>query len=213
MSSAKKGLPSSWYNSLESDSMLGANYEAVSGNGWTVVNAKKAVRGAITWKGEQRQGVFYAAGPRETFEGEWLAAGAVVLMPITNATILESVSSFVRGRTLIKKGEKIEAAIERLGGVGQLAANLGLPWFDTATLQLEVVALDDRVKQLVDAATSDVRAAASRGETKPLEVLFDLPATSEPAIRNVVAIYSALGWSVQVDPPEARTRRWRMSRT
>lgn len=205
-------------NAVEKDLLLGAYAAVVDEHGWTVVNGAEQLPGAITWESEPHRGPFYAAGPRAEFEQRWRAAGACVVSFISNEKILETVRAWVLSGKHLKVKESIDRAIVRLGGVEQLAMNLGLPWFDFDMFVTERDALRAVVSAAIDHETRAARTRLETGEAKPFEVSFALHAVSELALQAVVKLFENDGWKVSFETTTTRgavkktTRTWRMTR-
>lgn len=95
-------------------------------HGWSVVNAPRPLTGLLTWEGEFRAGIFYAAGPMDAFAERWRADDATLLLPITPADIVAKLRAACADHDTTL--EKIAASY---GGAAQdLAQDFDLPWDD-----------------------------------------------------------------------------------
>ena len=93
--------------------------------GWVIGNAPRPIAGQITWQGDFRHGIFYAASP-EMPGGlfGWEADDAYLVTFTTNEEIAVKVAA--------KLAEYGYGSAEELDmTVGELATStLGLPWYD-----------------------------------------------------------------------------------
>ena len=103
-----------------------AMWDAPSGipDGWLIVNAPRPLLGEVTWTGEFRHGVFYAASPEEhTGIFGWEADDAWRVRFTDNAAI-EAV-------VLAKFAEYGYGSADDAGvTVAEQAECMGLPWFE-----------------------------------------------------------------------------------
>ena len=95
-------------------------------DGWVIGNAPRPLAGQITWQGDFRHGIFYAASPEMpggTFG--WEADDAYLVTFTTNEEIAVKVAA-----KLAEYG--YESAEELDMTVGELATStLNLPWYDS----------------------------------------------------------------------------------
>ncbi len=94
-------------------------------NGWAVANAPRPLPGAVTWKGDHRHGVFYAAGPIGQFGQDWADLDGWPVKAITNMQITDRIAADARAADTTL-GEML-ANYE--GDMSALAADCGYPWF------------------------------------------------------------------------------------
>jgi hypothetical protein len=105
---------------------FGEHTTAIILNGWSVVNAPRPLPGEVTWTGDFRHGVFYAAGPREMFGESWDDLDAWPVQAITNIEIVEMISKRARDRGFKGLCDCLEA--NGFASIAALARACDLPW-------------------------------------------------------------------------------------
>jgi hypothetical protein len=96
-------------------------------DGWAVANAPRPIAGQITWQGDFRHGIFYAASPEipgGTFG--WQADDAWLVTFTDNAELAGKVAA-----KLAEHGYTSAADVDMT--VGELAQSLDMPWHDEAS--------------------------------------------------------------------------------
>ena len=91
---------------------------------WKIVNAPRPLLGPLTWTGEFRHGVFFAAGPAddEVLARSWKADDAWPVEFIDNAEV---------ERRVMAKLAEYETTLEEVGlTVAELAYDMCLPWHE-----------------------------------------------------------------------------------
>lgn len=97
--------------------------------GWVIANAPRPILGPMTWQGEFRHGVFYAAAP-EVLAGPsgWRADDACLIVFISNEAIGKRIA-----RKAADLGYADLAAMEDDGiTVETMAGSMQLPWHQAA---------------------------------------------------------------------------------
>jgi hypothetical protein len=95
-------------------------------NNFVVYNEPRPLPGALTWVGDFRHGVFYAAGQLSNFEKDWLNLDAWEVQLISNDQIYELLRE--RAQSL---GKDLDAFLANFkGGIKRLAESYNLPWED-----------------------------------------------------------------------------------
>ncbi|WP_433235285.1 hypothetical protein ACQPYK_25080 [Streptosporangium sp. CA-135522] len=104
----------------------GEHDHTIRTQGLAVANAPRPLIGNPTWYGEWMHGRHYAAGPLDELTKHWCADDAVLLVEITPQTIVRKVTKRLtsNGYTLQQLAESYD------GAIGDLAAEMGLPWDD-----------------------------------------------------------------------------------
>lgn len=93
---------------------------------WPVVNAPRPLAGEVTWDGEFRHGLFYAAGPRrESLQAEWDSSDAWPVVVVDNADVVRMVLEYAEREGYCSTLAELDA----LGvSVADVAVDLGLPY-------------------------------------------------------------------------------------
>jgi hypothetical protein len=93
---------------------------------WSVVNAPRPLCGRVTWEGEFRHGIYYAAGPLEEYAKGWANLDAWPVQAITNMEIVQMVERRAKERGFASLG----ACLEENGyeSIAELARACDLPW-------------------------------------------------------------------------------------
>lgn len=111
---------------VPADSWPAEHAATITANGWTVANAARPLPGEITWKGNFTAGVYYAAGPAETYGDHWRELDATVLVPVTPAEVVGKMREFCT-----ENGYTLEGIVSSYdGAAATLAADLDMPWND-----------------------------------------------------------------------------------
>lgn len=104
---------------------FGEHTATIQLNRWAVVNAPRPIPGAITWQGEFRHGIFYAAGNRADFGERWNDLDAWPVEAITNLDVTERIAAMARER-----GTTLAEVLDDFDGdMSELAKACNLPWF------------------------------------------------------------------------------------
>lgn len=103
---------------------FGEHTTIIALNHWQVVNAPRPIPGMVTWQGDFRHGIFYAAGPIEQFGQSWNELDAWPVEAITNLQIVEKVKAMCEERdtTLAEVLDSFD------GDWYRLAAACEFPW-------------------------------------------------------------------------------------
>jgi hypothetical protein len=116
---------------------FGDHATAILLNRWAVFNAPRPIPGEITFQGEFRHGIFYAAGPLEQYAQVWTDLDAWPVELISNIQIVDRLSTMAADR------HTTLAEILEYTDLPNLARQCGFPWYDVPTTPESLPARQD----------------------------------------------------------------------
>lgn len=111
---------------VNADQPFGEHSGTIERKGWAVANAPRPIPGEVTWQGDFRHGVFYAAGDLFMYGNSWASLDAWPVVPITNQEVLSKLEAYCA-----ENGVEFAEALAEYpyeGDIAQFAEDCGFPW-------------------------------------------------------------------------------------